>query len=238
MCIKSRAEIVPLVSLEPPVSIEPSSIQGSGKARHAIVHVRNNSNLSIAGFVLKLLFLTENGTIANSSNYNRGGLFGPNEDRLLERGRSALVNVSSTSMTPDTKTIAAIPSKITFEDKSIWPAMPTTVLKQQPGTQVSIQLIGFIGAGIQAFPAVGCFNHGSQAVQSVSYSIDYLDDAGNLVNTTSNKWSSVGSPLLPSETGKVLTGGKGPPVNATKGNAKITKVILWEKSNVNSTNLN
>ena len=217
-------DVGPLTQLVPPAILTGSPITGEGNDRKAEVVVKSNSDRSIVGTVVQVLFLREDGSVSK---------WVPNTQTVytLARGESYTVKVDSFYMEDDMTAVDGLLSEITFDDESSWPPMPATPPKKNGDDPVAIMMIGYLGSGERASAVVACFNHGSKKVISVGYRIRYFDAKGKELKATLYAHSGNRmKPLLESGVGRVLTVGEGPPEGAIDARASVTSVRFIDGS--------
>lgn len=209
--------------LIPPVTLKASSIKGKDKDRKAEIKITNKTKKSIKSIVVKVYYLSSDGTVGNDVPHTHSPF------NALDPGKSFVIDISDFFMKEDTAKISGEVAKINFTDGTTWPAFPSKPPVKVADNPVSAQMIGVIGSGKKAAPAVACFNYDSKDITSIQYKIEYLAKNGDLLKTTGYGYMSDKS-IMKKGTGMVITGGAAPPEGTANARINISSVAFADKS--------
>jgi len=219
----------PLTKLTPPASAVALPISGEGKGRKSGIEVTNNGARKISGFFLRMFYLKKDGSIGNSILHTKSGFSGEHGN-VLAKGKTHTVKTGSVFMKDDTARIEAMVTGVTFDDGTMWPAPPAEPPTRNGDDPVAAMMIGIIGEGERAEPAVACHNHGSRNLKGVYYRMEYLDAKGETLDTTGHGYVGASKPILTPGKSIVISGGDAPPKGAVDARVKMTRVEFSDGS--------
>ncbi len=211
-----------LAQLDPPITIKPGSVTGEGKARQAVLELKNTGKQAIEEIVVYVSYLKPDGSEGKSVPHTQGGFYGMS-DNLLKKGKTYKHEVSSFFMEDDTASVDGTITKITFKDGSTWPSIPVERPDRPGDDPVYGVMLGVLGEGGKSRPVYACYNYGSKPVKSVSVRIEYLAEDGKKIASTAYGIGGIKA-IMDSGKGAALNGGDGPPEGAVDARITITRV--------------
>lgn len=218
----TRQAAGPLTQLTPPVSLEAHPIEGEGKARKAELVVTNESDKEIAELVLTLFYLKQDGSVGKSSPYTYGISTGT--------GESNRIKISSFFMEDDTASVDGIVTGVEWRDGSKWPTWTGPPPKQEGDVPVVAKMIGVIGKGERARPAVALFNASSKDVSYINYSLEFLDANGKNLGWGGQVYGGPPGWLPAGKGGACVGSSKAPPEGTVDVELKVTAVVFDDET--------
>ena len=228
--VAGAAEKALLHNVESPVAVTGGPISHDDDRPLAELTITNRCPRAVKHMVVQMIMLNEAGAVIRTVPYTKTG-FLDKPDGVLAPEDAFNNRVSPILLDKKMTRVAGLITEVEFDDGSTWPTLPDKPKREQDTDPVMIRTVGYVVSEPYSRSFVACFNQTDKAVARISYRIQYFDADGQGLTSVRFGWGSTPqTPLLKPGEGKVLSGGDGPPSEATTAQASIVKVTFTDQS--------